>query len=155
MYQNSLDRISSIGSMIREAVDKSIFPIETNDRILYIESMDKINKSEVYDASFNVKNHLDAKLKGRDLTLPVKATLVLKEKATGKIIDRAKVTLLDQPIMTNRGTFLYGGNDYHMVNQLRLKPGIYTRIKDNGEVESFFNLSKGGTAGHGNRLPGR
>jgi len=147
MYQNSLDRISSIGSMIREAVDKSIFPIETNDRILYIESMDKINKSEVYDASFNVKNHLDAKLKGRDLTLPVKATLVLKEKATGKIIDRAKVTLLDQPIMTNRGTFLYGGNDYHMVNQLRLKPGIYTRVKDNGEIESFFNLSKGGTAG--------
>jgi len=147
MYQNSLDRISSIGAMIRDAVDKSIFPIETNDRILYIESMDKINKSEVYDASFNVKNHLDAKLKGRDLTLPVKATLVLKEKATGKIIDRAKVTLLDQPIMTNRGTFLYGGNDYHMVNQLRLKPGIYTRVKDNGEIESFFNLSKGGTAG--------
>jgi len=147
MYQNSLDRISSIGAMIRDSVDKSIFPIETNDRILYIESMDKINKSDVYDASFNVKNHLDAKLKGRDLTLPVKATLVLKEKATDKIIDRAKVTLLDQPVMTNRGTFLYGGNDYHMVNQLRLKPGIYTRVKDNGEIESFFNLSKGGSAG--------
>ena len=147
MYQNSIDRISAIGQMVQDKISKDIFPIETNDRILYIDSIDKVTKSNVYEKSFNIKTHLDAKLKGRDLTIPIKATLVLKDKKTGKIIDRKKVTLMDQPVMTNRGTFIYGGNDYHMINQLRLKPGIYTRIKDNGQVESFFNLSKGGASG--------
>ena len=147
MYQNSIDRIKAIGDMIRDSVTKDIFPIETNDRILYIESSDKIKASDIYDSSFNIKKHLDAKLHGRDLTMPLKATLVLKNKKTGEIIDRKKVSLLDTPVMTNRGSFIYGGNDYHIVNQLRLKPGVYTRIKENGEVESFFNLSKGGTSG--------
>jgi len=129
MYQNSLDRIKAIGDLIQDAISKDVFPIETNDRILEIESVDKITSEAAYDQSFNIKNHLDAKLKGRDLTMPLKATLVLKEKATGRVIDRKKVTLLDQPVMTNRGSFIYGGNDYHIVNQLRLKPGVYTRVK--------------------------
>lgn len=147
MYQNSLDRIKSIGEVIADSVSKSIFPVETNDRILDIEKIDKLSMSDIYDNSFNINKHLDAKLKGRDLTVPLKATLVLKDKKTNKVIDRKKVTLIDQPIMTNRGSFIYGGNDYHMVNQLRLKPGVYTRTKENGEIESFFNLSKGGASG--------
>ena len=35
------------------------------------------------------------------------------------------------------------GNEYQTVNQLRLKSGIYTRIKNNGDLESRFNLEKG------------
>ncbi len=147
MYQNSLDHIKAIGDVIADSVTKNIFPVETNDRILEIEKIDKLSLSDIYDSSFNINKHLDAKLKGRDLTAPMRATLVLRDKKSGNIIDRKKVTLIDQPIMTNRGSFIYGGNDYHMVNQLRLKPGVYTRIKENGEVESFFNLSKGGASG--------
>lgn len=147
MYQNSIDHIKAIGDVIADSVSKNIFPVETNDRILDIEKIDKLSLSDIYDNSFNINKHLDAKLKGRDLTVPMKATLVLKDKKTGNVIDRKKVTLIDQPIMTNRGSFIYGGNDYHMVNQLRLKPGVYTRVKENGEVESFFNLSKGGASG--------
>jgi len=147
MYQNSLERMAAIKSKVETAIKDSIFPVETNDRILDIESIDKLTASQMYDQSFNIKNHLDAKLKSKDLVSPIKATLVLRDKNTGDIIDRRKVSLIDQPVMTNRGSFIYGGNDYHVVNQLRLKPGVYTRVKDNGEVESFFNLSKGGSSG--------
>jgi DNA-directed RNA polymerase beta subunit len=38
---------------------------------------------------------------------------------------------------------LVDGTEYQTVNQLRRKPGIYSRIKKNGELESEFNLEKG------------
>ena len=50
--------------------------------------------------------------------------------------------------MTDRGTFVNNGTEYAMVNQMRLRPGVYTRIKDNGEIESHANLIPGRGVSH-------
>lgn len=148
MYQNSIERMVNVANNISKAIANNIFPVETNNRIIDIEQIHpSIDLTNLINLNFNISKQLDTKIKGKDLTVPIKGTLVLKDKKTNKVIDRKKVTLVDSPVLTNRGSFIYGGNEYHIVNQLRLKPGIYTRIKDNGEIESFFNLSKGGSAG--------
>jgi len=124
----------------------ALFPIESNTRSLELNSIE-VDEVAVLNSAADVKKHLDAKLDGKSVTVPVFATLTLKDKSTGKTIDKKKVRILDLPALTNRMSFVVGGNDYQMQNQLRLRPGIYTRRKENGDLESFFNLSKGGTVG--------
>ena len=45
--------------------------------------------------------------------------------------------------MTNRFTAIIDGNEYQTTNQIRRKSGVYARIKNNGDLENEFNLSKG------------
>ncbi len=44
------------------------------------------------------------------------------------------------PYITERGTIVYGGNEYSNISQSRLKPGAYTSIRRSGEPETFFNI---------------
>ena len=84
-----------------------------------------------------------ALLEGRTLVEPIKGEMVLRDTETGKIVDKSTRTLLHLPYYTERHTFVMGGNDYQVANQLRIKPGVYTRVRDNGQVESSFNLGRG------------
>ena len=45
--------------------------------------------------------------------------------------------------MTERGTFIVNGSEYSLSNQLRLRPGIYTRQQENGEIEAHVNVKSG------------
>jgi len=54
---------------------------------------------------------------------------------------------MDVPVLTDRYSYILGGNEYTVDKQLRMKPGIYTREKENGELESQFNMAKGGGRG--------
>ena len=47
--------------------------------------------------------------------------------------------LATAPTMAADGTFIVGGSQYQIDHQLRLKPGIYSRIKQNGEIEAHIN----------------
>lgn len=47
------------------------------------------------------------------------------------------------PKLTNRHSAIIKGNEYQIQNQLRRKPGVYSRQRRNGELESEFNLAKG------------
>jgi len=85
-----------------------------------------------------------AKNNNRTWAVPVYADLSLKDNETGKILDKSKkIKIASLPKMTPRGSFIVDGTEYQVNSQLRLKPGVYTRIKDNGELESVVNLSKG------------
>lgn len=86
----------------------------------------------------------NALMRGLTLHEPVVATLQLKDNNTGKIVDAKKdYPILRLPFFTNRHTFVLEGNEYDVPHQLRLKPGVYTRQRSNGELEAQFNLSKG------------
>ena len=86
------------------------------------------------------KKHI---LEGRDLTVPLKGTLKLRDNDSGKVIEERTQTLAQVPYYTGRGTFISNGNDFATVNQFRLNPGVYTRWKDNGDLEAHFNLQHG------------
>ncbi|MFA5572927.1 MAG: hypothetical protein WDA42_07445, partial [Candidatus Bathyarchaeia archaeon] len=54
-----------------------------------------------------------------------------------------RTTLTKVPYMTSRGTFILDGTEYIISSQQRLLPGIFTRQRDTGEIESHVNVAKG------------
>ncbi len=128
---------------IQDTIVKSIgeeFPIESNKRKLVISDI-HIQDNQPENDYPAIK---DIKLARRTFQVPVYAKVALKDKLTGKIIDKIdKFKIANIPKMTRWYSMVIDGNEYQTVNQLRLKPGIYTRVKDNGNLESRFNLEKG------------
>jgi DNA-directed RNA polymerase beta subunit len=115
---------------------KNVFPIIGGDYTLDVEDF------EVGREQFSYSQQKKAILEGSTLVEPVKAKLILKDKE-GKVIDRSKRTVLHLPYFTERHTFIVGGNDYSVANQVRIKPGVYTRQRENGQLEAQFNLARG------------
>lgn len=68
--------------------------------------------------------------------------VILRDPA-GTVLSQRSAQLARVPYMTDRGTFIMGGNEYTMAHQMRLRPGVFTRRKQNGELESHVNVSKG------------
>ena len=66
----------------------------------------------------------------------------------GNLIDERKVTMARIPKLTNGGTFVLNGVEYTLANQARLRPGVFTREKQNGEIESHVNVMPGRGVSH-------
>lgn len=117
---------------------KGLFPIIGKNTTLELSSV------AVKPKEYSSNDQKDAIMRGRTLHEPIVGNLVLKDNKTGKVLDQQKnFTLLQLPYFTERHTFIVGGNEYDIPHQLRLKPGVYTRERGNGEYEAAFNLSKG------------
>lgn len=83
-------------------------------------------------------------LEGRSLGRRLRGTWRLRANdPTGQVIDQKRTTLASIPHMTPRGTFILGGNEYSLSHQMRLRPGIFTRVKESGELESHVNVARG------------
>lgn len=122
------DRVKkSISASFPQVGDKNILDLEN------IEVIDKISSADVADQK-NSKTH------GKTWGMPVQATLVLKDKTTGKVIDRRTQKIATLPKITNRYSYILDGSEYQVDNQWRLKPGIYTKVLQNGDLNSFFNI---------------
>ena len=87
--------------------------------------------------------HKKALMNGTYLTRRLSGTWVLTDNATGKPVAERRSVIAHIPYMTDMGTFVRGGNDYALSHQLRLKPGVYTRWLDNGDLEAHVNVSHG------------
>jgi DNA-directed RNA polymerase beta subunit len=61
----------------------------------------------------------------------------------GKVLDEKKKLLANVPTINNGGTYIRRGIEYSLANQGRLRFGIYTHKKLNGELESHFNVEPG------------
>lgn len=115
----------------------SLFPLVARDQDLHVENI------RVKPAVYSSNDQKTAILHGRTLAEPVVGDLILKDKA-GNVIDTKKGHILAHlPYFTERHSMIVGGNEYEVPSQLRLKPGVYTRERGNGEFEAAFNLSKG------------
>lgn len=95
------------------------------------------------DESVSMADHKNAMLTGGSLTRRLRGTLRLTDDATGQVLDERTQTLMRVPIMTDRGVFVDNGSNYAVASQHRLRPGIYTRRKQNGGLESQFNVRVG------------
>lgn len=116
---------------------KSLFPLVGKTHELHLVS------AAVRPAAYSSNDQKRALLEGRTLVEPVVGRLVLKDKAGNVVDTKDKHVLAHLPYFTERHTMIVGGNEYEVPNQLRLKPGVYTRERGNGEYEAAFNLSKG------------
>lgn len=119
---------------------RSIFPIQGKLRTL------KIDEIWVED-SHGMKDYADQlAVKNKEGTwgVPVYANMSLVDRSSGKILDREKkVKIFNLPKVTDRLSYIVKGNEYQVTNQFRLKPGVYTLRKQNGELKTQINLSKG------------
>jgi DNA-directed RNA polymerase beta subunit len=111
----------------------------------------KLNAIETQDFKLNVKNlsigehkittseQKKAVLEKKDLTVPLKGTVELIHKPSGKVVETKSTTIAHVPYVTNHNTVIYNGSEYENVNQQRLLPGIYSRIRQDGIPESHIN----------------
>jgi len=95
-------------------------------------------------AKFGLRDQKQAILQQRSLYRPLHGTWRLTDKVTGKPVDERKGVVAHVPYMTPQGTFILRGNEYTVANQLRLRSGVYTRQKENGDLEAHFNVKSGG-----------
>lgn len=87
--------------------------------------------------------HKKAIMRNTYLTRRMTGVWTLTDNATGKVVSKKPGIIAHIPYMTPLGTFAKGGNDYALMHQFRLKPGIYTRWQDNGELEAHVNATNG------------
>lgn len=103
---------------------------------------------KIKDREYTLADQKKAIMSKRSLSRPVVADMVLTENETGKILDRTtNTTIAMAPYHTGRNSIISGGVYYVPTNQLRLRPGAYTRKKANDEIETHFNLKSGTGSG--------
>jgi DNA-directed RNA polymerase beta subunit len=94
------------------------------------------------------KQQKEAILNGISVGRRLRGTWELLDNETQQVLDRKRAVLATIPYLTERGTFINNGTEYTLKNQQRLLPGIYTRIRDNGEIESHANVMPGKGVSH-------
>jgi len=101
----------------------------------------RYGKSEDY----SLKEQQQALMQNQSLYYPLKGKLVMRDIATGAVLDKTdrSLTLARVPYLTNRGTFINAGSEYTVANQARLLPGAYVRKRKSGEYEAHFNTLPG------------
>lgn len=98
--------------------------------------------------NYSIKEQKQAILERRSLGRRLRGTWKLSDMATGKPIDQKTTTIATIPFLTQRGTFIDNGNEYAHINQSRLRAGIYSRMKENGELETFVSVKPGQGVSH-------
>lgn len=116
-----------------------LFPIVGKRHTL---SLDNVQVKDDLDLD-DIRSQKAAKVKGRTWAVPVEANVSLVDNASGNTVDKQKLRLMSLPKHTRRYTQIVDGQEYQINNQWRLKSGIYSRVRDNGQLESQFNLAKG------------
>lgn len=118
---------------------KGYFPIEGNKHTLTAKKVWVEDDKSVDD----IRSQKDAKIKGRSWTVPIRAELELKDNLSGKVLDRQVVNVAQLPKVTRRYSYIVNGSEWQVNNVFRMKSGVYTRIRKNGELTSQWNLVKG------------
>ena len=136
LFTNAEARRERIRDQIMRGIEES-FPLDGKHFRLEVDAF------QTKPAVFSPSQQKKALLEKSTLVEPLKGTIKLIDKQTGKIVDSSTRTLAHIPYMTERHTFIVKGNEYAVSNQVRIKPGVYTRKRENGELEASFNLARG------------
>ena len=78
----------------------------------------------------------------------LQGTWTLTDNKTGQSVGQKRSTIAHVPYLTDSGTFVNGGVEYTLAHQMRLRPGVFTREKDNGEIEAHVNTLPGKGRSH-------
>lgn len=116
----------------------SSFPVNYGSVRLELDDVD-------YDGpdSYDLAQQKAALLGDKYLTRKLRGHFKLYDNNTGELLDQRKMSLMKVPYLTERGTFIHGGNEYSTVMQSRLLPGVYTRRQENGILETQFQVKRG------------
>jgi len=140
----SFRRFNDTGAMrqaifdrVQKAVSES-YPKE-NDR--YALQLTNVRYSKPKE--YTLADQKQALNRGQSLYWPLKGTWSLLDKANNKVVEQKESVVAHVPYATQRGTFIQKGSEYTVTNQMRLRPGVYARQKESGELEAHFNVKPG------------
>jgi DNA-directed RNA polymerase beta subunit len=97
---------------------------------------------------YSLAEQKQAILARQSLGRQMHGTWTLKDEGTGETLATRKARLGLVPYVTDRGTVINNGTEWSPIHQLRLQPGVFTRIKDNGELEAHVNVIPGKGLSH-------
>jgi len=132
----------NIYSHVLEAAG-SVEPVSNTQHTLSLRDIHYLDPDYV-----TIKDQKKAILAGETRGRRLRGTWELTDNETGDVIDRKKSVLMTVPHLTGRGTYIHQGNEYTLRNQQRLRSGVFTRIKDNGEIEAHANIMPGKGLSH-------
>ena len=124
---------------------KRRFPLENKSYRLELSDVRYTGPQE-----FTLAQQKHALLNDQPLHTPVSGHFRLIRKADNAVVDEKDEVVMHVPYYTDRGTVINNGSEYTVANQLRLRPGVYTRVRRSGDVETQFNVRPG--TGRGFRL---
>jgi hypothetical protein len=130
--------------IFRDAKDALVsqFPQSHNGVRLELHDLDYVDGDRV-----SLADQKKALLENKFLARRLRGTVRLFDEETGDMLDEKTQTLMRVPYLTQRGTYVHGGNDYASIAQNRLLPGMYTRRQKSGQLETQVNVRSGtGTA---------
>ena len=117
---------------------RTLFPIEGNVHRLELKDVEITDNLDMGD----YKTQKSARMDGTTWSVPVNARFELKDQR-GRVVDRARMKIIDLPRLTNRGSYIVSGSEYMFPTQKRLRSGPYVRTGQNDELRTFFNMAKG------------
>jgi len=95
---------------------------------------------DVPDDLNSIRKQANAKDAGQSYVIPLRGTFTLMRDGRPVQVLKDKI-IAHVPIPTRLGTFIVGGRDVTVSNQLRLSPGVYTTKGDDGSIQAFVNSS--------------
>ena len=144
-YSPTLRAVLKYVTILTDNVAKALaqyFPLEVGNRRMEIKNIRfqlpfKLNEwlTDPIPLQHNVK------LRDGDWDFKIKGDVYIYE--NNKLVAKKTLTLLNAPLKTSRSTFIRGGVEYIIFNQMRRKPGIYVGQSDAGKYEARINSSKG------------
>ena len=117
-----------------ESTLRETFPFEGRRSSLILHDVEVRDNKDSKD----IRSQRDAIRKGRSWTVPVYGDISLMR--NGAEVDRKKVLMMHLPKTTDRFGYIIKGNEVQVLNQFRLKSGVYHRMAPNGDALSEFNL---------------
>lgn len=138
-YLDPKEAFEHLQGRVLEGISEQ-FPINGKVQSLHL---DKLEVKDTLNPD-DIRSQHKAKVDGETWAVPVYAHLSLRDNGTGAIIDQRRIRVAEIPKTTRRHSYIVGGpsgaKEWQVDNQWQLKPGIYTRRRENGELESRFNV---------------
>lgn len=136
----SLDLANRIKAYIQASV-----PITTENGFKI--TIDNI-KITIPEDNFDIDKQLQMKYFGEGSTEGyVSGTLKITD-SFGRDIHKSNYKhLVKFPVATERGTYIVNGVEKNIISQMRMKPGCYTNMRDNGVIKTQLKFDKGNRAG--------
>jgi DNA-directed RNA polymerase subunit beta' len=134
-HLNPKDAFEHLQNSVLEGI-RSHFPVNGKLQTLTLDSLEV--KDDLHPDDLRAQHK--AKINGETWAVPVFAQLTLKDNESGKVIDSRKIRIAEIPKTTSRYSYIVGGQEYQVDSQWQLKPGVYTRRRRNGELETRFNI---------------
>ena len=141
LQESDLRNFGNAATLRKSVFDKSLSAIQNLKPLTTPTHTLQLTNAEYSDPEeYDLKKQKEAILRGETLGRRIKGTWRLLDNQTGKVLDERTQTIARIPFFSSRGTAIHRGNEYIVSNQARLNPGVYTRIKENGELESHINI---------------